>query len=69
MIMHDTDVAAQKKAETICLDGFQYSGHHVRAAEGVPPTVNLPMAVQAKHSRGAVGICAWAPPAQYHHYL
>jgi len=72
MIMHDTDVAAQKKAE----DNLHWMVFNIPASttglpESVPPTVNLPDgAVQAKHSRGAVGYMApGAPAGPYHHYI
>jgi Raf kinase inhibitor-like YbhB/YbcL family protein len=72
MIMHDTDVAAQKKAD----DNLHWMVFNIPAStaglpEGVPPTANLPDgAVQAKHSRGAVGYMPpGAPPGPYHHYI
>jgi Raf kinase inhibitor-like YbhB/YbcL family protein len=39
--------------------------------EGVPATANMPDgAIQAKHSRGAVGYMApGAPAGPYHHYI
>jgi len=64
-IMHDTDVAAQKKAE----DNLHWMVFNIPAStawlpEGVPPTVNLPDgAIQAKSSRGAVGYMAPGAPA------
>ena len=72
MIMHDTDVAAQKKAE----DNLHWMVFNIPAStaglpEGEPATVNLPDgAVQAKSSRGAVGYMApGAPAGPYHHYI
>jgi Raf kinase inhibitor-like YbhB/YbcL family protein len=72
MIMHDTDVAAQKKAE----DNLHWMVFNIPAStaglpEGEPPTVNLPDgAVQAKSSHGAVGYMApGAPAGPYHHYI
>ena len=57
MIMHDTDVAAQKKAEdNLHWMVFNIPGSTTGLPEGAPPTVNLPDgAIQAKASRGAVG--------------
>lgn len=72
MIMHDTDVAAQKKAEdNLHWMVFNIPATTTRLTEGEPPAVNLPDGtIQAKSSRRAVGYMPpGAPAGPYHHYI
>ncbi|MEO8594367.1 MAG: YbhB/YbcL family Raf kinase inhibitor-like protein [Candidatus Solibacter sp.] len=72
MIMHDTDVAAQRKSD----DNLHWMLFNIPAStsslpEGVVANASLPDGtVQAKHARGQVGYMPpGAPAGPYHHYI
>jgi Raf kinase inhibitor-like YbhB/YbcL family protein len=72
LIMHDTDVAAQRKSE----DNLHWMAINIPASatglpEGVPATASWPDGtIQAKNPRGTAGYMPpGAPAGPYHHYI
>ena len=72
LIMHDPDVAIQKKAEDVLhWMAFNIPGTAHGLPEGVPANAQLPDgSVQAKNRRGTVGFLGPGAPAvgPHHHY-
>lgn len=72
LILHDPDVAIQKKTDDVLhWMAFNIPGTARELAEGEPPTAQLPDGtIQAKNLRGGVGFMGPGAPAvgPYHHY-
>ena len=71
LIMHDPDVALQKKLDDVLhWMAFNIPGTATSLPEGMPATASMPDGtIQAKNLRGAVGYMGpGAPPGPHHHY-